>query len=362
MCQLAVSPWFRLLSPRHDRKFNQQVERWFGTTLLVVTRIWAPTTLVLTGDRDLVDKEGGSSSSTATANSDELRAWFAPALEHGCMVISNHQTYFDWIIIWIMSYFVRCHGFMKIILKAELKHVPVFGWGMQLLDFIFLQRKWTEDQKTLSSHMQRIVHHDDPAWLLIFPEGTVICKKRTAISNAYADKMGLQRPAHTLLPRSSGSRVCLSQLRPRIEYVYDLTIGYEGLKSGDIPEDEYGLVSMYGKRIYPREIHIHVKRYPVAEIPDDEEGFSKWMHSVYVEKDKRMEKFYELGRFPHDASEDSAIPADRPVMQLTRPAKPDNLVGEMLWVWVQFAAILIPARYVFGAAVSVLAAALSALW
>ncbi|KAJ2674855.1 hypothetical protein IWW42_001357 [Coemansia sp. RSA 1085] len=358
MCQLAVCPWLKLLSPTLDRKFNQQVECWFCTTLLAATSIWAPTKLVLTGDRDLVESSSGSA---ATSNMD-LYSWLAPAIEHGCMIISNHQTYFDWIIIWIVSYCVRCHGYMKIILKAELKHVPVFGWGMQFLDFIFLKRKWADDKQTFTDHMQRIVAHTDPAWLLIFPEGTVICEKRTAISDKYAEKMGLRRPEHTLLPRVSGSRVCLSQLRPRIQYLYDFTIAYEGLKAGDIPEDEYGLVSMYGKCVYPREIHIHIKKYPVADIPDDEEGFSKWMHNVFVEKDKRMAKYYELGHFPRDSTEDDSIPQGSPVMQVAKPAAADNLPLEMLWMWAQFIAIMLPAWHVYGTAFSAMASAVSAIW
>ncbi|KAJ2338973.1 hypothetical protein GGF43_006757, partial [Coemansia sp. RSA 2618] len=275
----------------------------------------------------------------------DLQNWFAPAIEHGCMVISNHQTYFDWIIIWIISYYVRCHGYIKIILKAELKNVPIFGLGMRFLDFIFLKRKWVEDKQTFTDHMQRIVEHDDPAWLLIFPEGTVICKKRTAISDKYAAKMGMRRPENTLLPRTSGTRICLSQLRPRIKYLYDFTIGYEGLKSGDIPEDAYGLVSMYGKCVYPEKIHVHVKKYPVAEIPDDEEGFSEWMHNVFVEKDKRMGRFYELGHFPLDSSEDSSIPKNKPVLQQAVPVDVSYLPGEMVWMWAQYMAILLPAYY-----------------
>ncbi|KAJ2820692.1 hypothetical protein IWW50_004955, partial [Coemansia erecta] len=85
LCQLAVCPWLRLISPRYDRKFNQQVERWFCISLLAVTSIWAPTQLVLTGDRDLIDE--GSSSSAATHTMGDLQNWFAPAIEHGCMVI-----------------------------------------------------------------------------------------------------------------------------------------------------------------------------------------------------------------------------------------------------------------------------------
>ncbi|KAJ2722011.1 hypothetical protein GGI07_003601 [Coemansia sp. Benny D115] len=344
ICQLAVCPWLVLLSPRANRKFNQQVERWFCTVLLTATGLWAPTKLVLTGDAEL----GSSSGSAATGNvADGERSWFAPAIEHGCMMISNHQTYFDWIIIWILSYMQGCDGFIKIILKAELKNVPVFGWGMQFLDFIFLKRKWASDRQTFADHMQRIVEHDDPAWLLIFPEGTVICNKRTAISDSYAAKMGLRRPEHTLLPRVNGSRVCLNDLRQRVPYLYDLTVGYEGLKKGDIPEDEYGLVSMYGKCVYPREVHIHVKRYAVEDIPVDEDAFSEWMHRIFVEKDKRMARFYELGHFPHNHSEDSSISTDKPVLQVTKDAKASNPVFEFLSMWAQFLAILIPARYVW---------------
>ncbi|KAJ2685486.1 hypothetical protein IWW39_004237 [Coemansia spiralis] len=360
MSQLSVSLLLLPFSPQVKRKFHQHAQHWFANLLIAVTYLWAPTKLILTGDRELLANE--SSSSAATANGRTNGSWFAPAVEHGCIVISNHQTYFDWIIIWILAYLEQCDGFVKIILKADLKHIPVFGWGMRLFDFIFLKRKWADDQQTFTKHMQRIVEHEDPSWLLIFPEGTVVCNKRVAISNKYADKMGYKRPEHTLLPRVNGTRFCLSQLRGRIPYVYDLTMGYEGLKKGDIPEDEYGLVSMYGKCVYPRAVHIHVKRYAVADIPDDEEGCSKWMHQVFLEKDARMARFYELGRFPHDHSEDEAIPEGEPVLQMTQDAQSDVILAEFVLMWVQFLAILTPAWYVSRYVLSQVASFTSALF
>ncbi|KAI7826400.1 hypothetical protein BX661DRAFT_183966 [Kickxella alabastrina] len=300
ICQMAVCPWLSLLSPVNNRRFNQYID------------------------------EGNTSSSSNAAmrniSSSVDSSWFAPAIEHGCMLISNHQTYFDWIIIWMLGYMCQCDGYIKIILKAELKKVP---------------RKWADDQKTFKSHMQRIVDHKDPSWLLIFPEGTVLCDKRIAISD---------------------SMFCLNQLRGRIPYIYDLTIGYEGLKKGDIPEDEYGLVSMYGKCVYPREVHIHVKRYAVEDIPIDEEGFSRWMHKVFVEKDMRMAKYYELGRFPHDHSEDSSIPADEPVLRAVQDAKAKYPTAEFVFMWAQILAILIPARYVLRFALSKASALLAGLF
>ncbi|KAJ1958419.1 hypothetical protein GGI12_004740 [Dipsacomyces acuminosporus] len=348
MCQLAVCPWLKLISPRANRRFNQQAERWFCLLLLAVTELWAPTKLVMTGDKDLINGGDSDGSNQAAGSIREAGGsnWFVPATEDGCMMISNHQTYFDWILIWFVSYFEQCDGFMKIILKNDFKHVPVFGWGMQFIDFIFLKRKWADDQRTFTDHMRRIVEHDDPAWLLIFPEGTVICKKRTELSNKYAEKVGLRKPENTLLPRVLGSHFCLSRLRSKVPYVYDLTVGYEGLKKGDIPEDEYGLVSMYGKAVYPREVHIHVKRYAVADIPEDEEGFTKWMNEVFVEKDKRMEAFYKLGRFPHNSTEDSSIPEGQSVLQMTKKAKAGNLPLEAAAMWLQILSVLTPAYYI----------------
>ncbi|KAJ2562098.1 hypothetical protein GGH95_004687, partial [Coemansia sp. RSA 1836] len=120
LCQLVLSLVLLPLSPRVNRKFSQHAEHWFANLLVAVTSLWAPTKLVLTGDRELL--AGESSKSAATVNRETERSWFAPAVEHGCIVISNHQTYFDWIIIWILSYMERCDGYVKIILKADLKH------------------------------------------------------------------------------------------------------------------------------------------------------------------------------------------------------------------------------------------------
>ncbi|KAJ1944830.1 hypothetical protein FBU59_002493 [Linderina macrospora] len=172
--------------------------------------------------------------------------------------------------------------------------------------------------------------------------------------------MGLRKPANTLLPRAHGSHFCLEQLRRDIPYVYDLTVGYEGLKKGDIPEDEYGLISMYGKAVYPREVHIHVKRYAVADIPADEEGFAMWMNLVFVEKDLRMDRFYELGRFPHNHDEDDAIPAGKPVLHDTKEARARNLPLEMAFMWIQFLSIITPSYYILRYATSAAASVLLA--
>lgn len=41
------------------------------------------------------------------------------------------------------------HGLVKIILKDTVKSMPIFGWGMQGFEFIFLARNWDADQTRL---------------------------------------------------------------------------------------------------------------------------------------------------------------------------------------------------------------------
>ena len=34
------------------------------------------------------------------------------------------------------------------------------------------------------------------------------------------------------------------------------------------------------------EMHIHVRRIPVQEVPEDETVFKRWMHELFLTKDK----------------------------------------------------------------------------
>ena len=56
------------------------------------------------------------------------------------MWISNHRTRIDWMLLWSVAWRTRTLQHLRIVLKAPLRSVPVFGWAMQHFVFVFLVR------------------------------------------------------------------------------------------------------------------------------------------------------------------------------------------------------------------------------
>ncbi|CAJ0647932.1 9793_t:CDS:2 [Entrophospora sp. SA101] len=98
---------------------------------------------------------------------------------------------------------------------------------MQFFQFIFLKRNWAVDKGPLTKQMTRFARSNDPLWLLIFPEGTIVSEETRVTSKKFADKTGLVDHKYVLLPRSTGLHFCKSALGKSIDYLYDLTIGLE---------------------------------------------------------------------------------------------------------------------------------------
>jgi len=245
-----------------------------------------------------VDKNIGDIEDMVTRDSSGQVA--ALKLPSRAILIVNHQIYADWLYIWCISYLANMHGALKIILKDSFKWLPVFGWGMQFFDFIFLSRKWAKDKIAMSSNLRRASKNVDQAmWLLLFPEGTVVSQNTMHNSKEYAEKNGLKMTTYTLIPRSTGLNFCVNNLRnSSIEYLYDFTLGYEGIVAGEIPEQVYTLHKIYFESRGPTGVHVHLRRFRVADLPNDEEAFAKWLNEVWAEKDALMAEFYARGRFP----------------------------------------------------------------
>ena len=193
------------------------------------------------------------------------------------------------------------HGRIFIILKESIKKIPIFGWAAQFYNFIFLSRNWETDRPQMERQLQNLNKPFDPMWLVIFPEGTNLSKSTREASKRWADKNGLEDMKHQLLPRSTGLQFCLQELRNTTSWLYDCTIGYEGVPKGEYGQDIYTLRSSFFEGRPPKSVNMHWRRFYIPDIPiDDKRKFEVWLRNRWREKDYLLEHFYRTGRFPAD--------------------------------------------------------------
>nr|POE56771.1 putative acyltransferase [Quercus suber] len=280
-------------------------KQYFGLLVTTMTQWWSPTVIRISGDKSMKglikqDKNG------------MLQMDFGERV----VLMANHQLYTDWLYLWWISYtnVSPMHGHIYIILKESLKYVPIIGPAMMLYGFIFMARKWSSDQERMRYRLKKLCTPRrapgtpqsskstlDPMWLLIFPEGTNISANTRASSVKYSAKSGIPDMKHQLLPRSTGLQFCLQQLGTTVEYLYDCTIGYEGIPDGCYGQDVFTLRSVYFQGRPPASVNMHWRRYAVSSLPlDDHDAMYEWTMQRWREKDELMEHFKKHGKFPAD--------------------------------------------------------------
>lgn len=201
----------------------------FGIVLTAGTRLFSPTKI-------RVSWHASMNGQLRRTEDGRLETKFPERL----ILMTNHQIYTDWVYLWWAAYTSRMHGHIFIILKESLKYVPIIGTGMMFYGFVFMARKWDSDKPRLQHRLKKLkTRHGgpmsgstslDPMWLLIFPEGTNLSANTRKKSLSWSQKQGVPDRQNLLLPRTTGLLYCLQELKDTVEYVYDCTIGYEGIK------------------------------------------------------------------------------------------------------------------------------------
>jgi len=278
----------KMLDPEFYNAYMAFTKQSFGVLITSMTQWWSPTVVRVSGDRSipkqLFKRPDGS-----------LECKFPSRL----VMMANHQLYTDWLYLWWVSYTNNMHGYIYIILKESLKNIPIIGWGCQFYNFIFLKRDWEADKKSFEEHLSRLSDANKPMWLLIFPEGTNLAKSTKEKSRQWAKKNGLVDMKHQLLPRSKGLQFCLKNLRDTTEWLYDCTIGYEGIPPGQFGQDIFTLRSSMFEGRPPKSVNMHFRRFKISEIPiDDDKAFEVWLRNRWREKDYLLEHFVRYNEFP----------------------------------------------------------------
>ncbi|GAB7363571.1 hypothetical protein MBLNU230_g4142t1 [Neophaeotheca triangularis] len=287
-----------VLYPFSKTAFNNYVaftKQAAGLLIISLTDWWCPTTLRLTGD------------SSVSHQLHQRNGRIECTFDKRAVLVSNHQIYTDWSYLWFTAYMSNVTGHIYIMLKDSLKWIPVLGPGLQLFGFIFMSRKWANDEAIMQRQLDKLNTSADstnpqapldPAWLLVFPEGTNLSANQRRLSAAYAAKSGQQDMLHTVLPRSTGLRLCLMGLAHTVEYMYDCTIGYEAIGHGEYAAETYTLRSTYFQGRNPASVSMHWRRFRIADMPlHDADDFHQWLLRRWREKDELLEAFMDTGRF-----------------------------------------------------------------
>ncbi|HEY3351817.1 MAG TPA: lysophospholipid acyltransferase family protein [Polyangia bacterium] len=257
-----LSLGLKLVSPGSFRRFNRfAADTWWG---------WC-----VTGSQKMND-------SHIVVTGDPV------PMRENAIVVANHQQMPDITFLMMWARQKDRLGDLKWIVKDVIKYVPGVGWGMAFIDCVFVKRDWAADRKSIERAFARLTDNQVPMWLVSFPEATRITPEKVARSRAYAETAGLPPPEHVLIPRTKGFVASVHGLRRHVTAVYDVTIGYEE----GVPT-LWQFVKGYAKRA-----HLHVRRYPIADLPADDDALAAWLQARFHEKDALLAHFYREGAFP----------------------------------------------------------------
>ncbi|XP_024924137.3 1-acyl-sn-glycerol-3-phosphate acyltransferase 2 isoform X2 [Ziziphus jujuba] len=201
--------------------------------------------------------------------------------EHA-LLISNHRSDIDWLVGWILAQRSGCLGSTLAVMKKSSKFLPVIGWSMWFSEYLFLERSWAKDEKTLKSGLQRLKDFPRPFWLALFVEGTRFTQAKLLAAQEYATSTGLPIPRNVLIPRTKGFVSAVSHMRSFVPAVYDVTVA--------IPKTSPPPTMLRLFKGQPSVVHVHIKRHLMKELPDTDDAVGQWCRDIFVAKDALLDK------------------------------------------------------------------------
>ncbi|CCH62843.1 hypothetical protein TBLA_0I01850 [Henningerozyma blattae CBS 6284] len=305
-------------NPNKRQRYIDHTETAFVSLIMSILTIFAPSSVRITTEKDSIP--------SGSIIKDPKKRRIISKLLPNSVMIANHQIYTDWIFLWWLCYTSDLAGNVVIMLKESLSKIPVIGGGMKNYNFIFLKRHWENDKVTMNKYLnnmnensfgtgpiaKEVIKHKEckdqevirwPYCLLLFPEGTNLSKNTRSKSDRYAKKIDRKGFECCLLPHATGLYYSLESLKPSLDVVYDVTIGYSGVKKHEYGELIYTMKNIFLEGKPPKLVDIHIRAFKLNEIPlDSIEEFTEWLFKVWQEKDQRLIKYYETGHFGSDPS------------------------------------------------------------
>ncbi|KAK3217770.1 hypothetical protein Dsin_011740 [Dipteronia sinensis] len=201
--------------------------------------------------------------------------------EHA-LVVANHKSDIDWLVGWVLAQRSGCLGSALAVMKKSSKFLPVIGWSMWFSEYLFLERSWAKDEKTLKSGLQRLKDFPQPFWLALFVEGTRFTQAKLLAAQEYAASTGMPIPRNVLIPRTKGFVAAVSHMRSFVPAIYDMTVA--------IPKSSPSPTMLRLFKGQSSVVHVHLKRRLMKELPESDDAVAQWCKDMFVAKDALLDK------------------------------------------------------------------------
>ena len=211
------------------------------------------------------------------------------------IVISNHCNASDWYMIHAIACRLGCLGYLRYVMKDSIKFVPIFGWGMKMMNMVFLKRNWFADMETIQKTFQLFSEPASrclPVWIVSFPEGSRITQEKKLESQAFCKANNKKTLNHVLYPRIKGFVATIQGIRhtSNVQYVYDFTLAFYDSKNGFGAAPSLVDINILGD-VSQSQIMVDVKRFALKDLPTTDEGLSLWLQDLFYQKDEYLESF-----------------------------------------------------------------------
>ncbi|XP_013178209.1 PREDICTED: 1-acyl-sn-glycerol-3-phosphate acyltransferase gamma-like [Papilio xuthus] len=251
------------------RKINYYLSYSFYSQLVFMSEWWSGTKVSFYVKKDEYNKYYGK--------------------EHGYLIM-NHSYEIDWLMGWQFCDGLGVLGNCKAYAKKAIQYMPPIGWMWKFSEFVFLERSFEKDKEIIKTQISELCDYPDPVWLLMTPEGTRYTPTKHEASLKFAKEKNLPLLKHHLTPRTRGFTTSLQYFRGKIPAIYNIQLAFER----DCKPPPTLLSLLYGKPVHA---HLYIQRIPVEDVPEDEAEASKWLHDLFVVKDKMQDSFLNTGDF-----------------------------------------------------------------
>ena len=180
-----------------------------------------------------------------------------------CGVCLSVPLFLPPVIGWGYGSLIGVNDRIRVVIKDELRQIPIFGWTMQILLYFFLARNKEKDVPYINNLLKILLDTEDRLSLLLFPEGTDLSESNIIKSNNFAKENGLSACFQVLQPKALGLNSALAQFRGHDMTLHDITVGYDDEFAGRPSELDYCV----GK--FAKCIHINVEVHEIDDFPND---------------------------------------------------------------------------------------------